>query len=123
MKLQDYVTELFLDDFSELPLLYNFIDCLMFPSLYEGFGMPIAEALACGTPVVISDRASLPEAGCGLALTVEPNDCESLADALSKSLHDEELIQRVAANGPNKMERFSMQNIAHEFNSFYSALI
>jgi len=121
--LSEYVTELFLDDFSELPLLYNFIDCLMFPSLYEGFGMPVAEALACGTPVVISKRGSLPEVAGDLCSALEPNDIDGLAQELSKSLSDEALIDYISEKGPEFMQRFSVYNTSKELTQFYSSII
>ncbi len=120
--LQDYVVELFLEDFSELPLLYNFIDCLIFPSFYEGFGMPVAEALACGTAVVASDRGALPEVMGGLGNLVEPNDHNAIANALSETLDSPSVRQRFAEEGPRLMKKFSLPAIAEQMESFYCSV-
>ena len=119
LALQDYVVELFLEDFSELPLLYNFIDCLIFPSFYEGFGMPVAEALACGTAVVASDRGALPEVMGTLGNLVEPNDPNAIANALSEILDSSSVRQHFADEGPRLMKKFSLPVIAEQMESFY----
>lgn len=84
--LENAVQEVFLPQASELPKAYNFVDCLLFPSLYEGFGMPVAEALACGTSVVSSDRGSLPEVGGSLVRRASPYDVSGLSEAVSEAL-------------------------------------
>ncbi len=70
---------------AELPGLYAGAAALAMPSLYEGFGLPCVEAMACGTPVVASDRAALPEACGGAALLADPDDPDSFADALLRA--------------------------------------
>jgi len=108
--LETSVKSVFLDDINELPALYSFVDCLLFPSLYEGFGMPVAEALACGTPVVMSDRASLPEAGGELALQCDAFDVQSLARAVSSQLNSE-VKNRIFNRGPLWVTRFGEHEI------------
>lgn len=120
--LEDYVVELFLEDFNELPLLYNFIDCLIFPSFYEGFGMPVAEALACGTAVVASNRGALPEVMSGLGDLVDPNDPQAIANALSEILNSSSLRQQFSNDGPQRMKKFSLPVVAQQMESFYFSI-
>jgi len=70
----------------DLPALYGHAELLVYPSLYEGFGFPVVEALACGTPVVTSDCSSLSEIGRGAALLVDPLDVEAIAQAMERGL-------------------------------------
>jgi glycosyltransferase involved in cell wall biosynthesis len=84
----DYVPE------DDLPLLYNVASMCVVPSLYEGFGLPVLEAMACGTPVVCSSAASLPEVAGDAALLVSGTDSLQLADAIGALLEDSE--QRTA---------------------------
>ena len=70
----------------ELPLWYNTATVFAYPSSYEGFGLPVIEALACGRPVITSDVSSLPEAGGQAAILVPPGSPEALAEALRRAL-------------------------------------
>jgi glycosyltransferase involved in cell wall biosynthesis len=83
----------------------------VYPSLYEGFGLPVAEALACGTPTVTSTVSSLPEAGAGVALTVEPTDAAAMAEALHTAMTDAALRKRCRALAPTIAQRFSAQTM------------
>jgi len=122
LELESHVSQLFLDDFNELPLLYNFVDCLLFPSWYEGFGMPVAEALACGTPVVASNRGALPEIVGTLSSCIDPSDTDALASAVLKALTDRSMVDYIAVNGPNEMQRFSSETVAKMLHDFYHEL-
>ena len=91
----------------DLPALYTLADLLAFPSLYEGFGLPPLEAMACGTPVVSSNNSSLPEAVGAAALLVNAEDVEALADAMARVLCDANLRVRLADLGRAQAARFT----------------
>jgi glycosyltransferase involved in cell wall biosynthesis len=93
----------------ELPLWYNAADVLVFPSLYEGFGMPIVEAMACGTPVIAADTASLPEAVGEAGLLFGAEAVEELVDRLTAVLHDPDLAATMQAQGLRQAQKFSWQ--------------
>lgn len=90
---------------------YAAASAFVYPSLYEGFGLPVAEALACGTPTVTSTVSSLPEAGAGVALTVEPLDVPAMADACYLAVTDAALREKCKAMAPTIAERFSGQSM------------
>jgi len=98
----------------ELPLWYNAALALVYPSLYEGFGLPVLEALACGTPVLTSNVSSLPEAAGDAALTVDPHDVEALAEGLNRLLTDEPLRDRLRTRGLAHARRFTWPHTARE---------
>jgi glycosyltransferase involved in cell wall biosynthesis len=79
---------------------------LVYPSLYEGFGLPVVEALASGTPVLTSDVSALPEVAGDAALLIDPGDVESIADGLRRLSGDEALRKRLAEAGPPRAARF-----------------
>ncbi len=99
-----------LDD-RQLAIAYGAARAVVIPSLYEGFGLPALEALACGAPLIASNRASLPEVVGQAGLLVEP-EAESLARALGQVLADEGLRARLAQAGPGQAARFSWRRAA-----------
>jgi len=105
----------------QLARWYRGAVALVCPSSYEGFGMPVLEAMACGTPVVCSDAASLPEvAGEGsdaAALLVRPGDHEGLANAIGKIVADEPLRQNLSAKGIARAKQFNWDSVAQSILS------
>jgi glycosyltransferase involved in cell wall biosynthesis len=97
---------------AELEGLYAAARCFVFPSLYEGFGLPVLEAMRRGLPVACSDRSSLPEVAGDAALLFDPASPRAIADALERLLGDEALVARLAAAGPFQAARFSWEATA-----------
>lgn len=104
---------------SEQALWYKSASVFAYPSLYEGFGIPVAEALACGTPVVTSNVSSLPEAGAGLALCIDPHDVNALSAALYQALTDQTLRERCQHQAAMVTQKFSAQTMAEKTIAAY----
>ena len=96
----------------ELPPLYTGARALLFPSLYEGFGLPALEAMACGTPVVASNTTGLAEAVGDAGLTVDPRSADELAEALRRLLDDQALRERLVAPGLARAAEFTWARMA-----------
>jgi glycosyltransferase involved in cell wall biosynthesis len=111
----------FVDD-ADLPALYRNAALFALPSLYEGFGLPMLEAMACGTPVVCSNVSSLPEVAGDAALTVDPFDIDGLAEAMARTLEDADLQQRMIAKGLAQAARFTWTESARQLLGVFSAL-
>lgn len=92
---------------AELPALYSLATCFAYPSLYEGFGLPPLEAMACGTPVVTSTVASLPEVTGEAALLVDPTDTPALSAALARLLTNDALCAELRAKGLLRAAQFT----------------
>ena len=117
--LEPYVTFAGYVSREEQPLWYAASELFVYPSVYEGFGMPVAEALACGTPTITSNVSSLPEAGGPVALQVNPGDVEALAYAMQSSLADETARSRALREGPRWSSRFSCLGAAEAYTKIY----
>jgi glycosyltransferase involved in cell wall biosynthesis len=91
---------------ADVPALYNAVDCLLFPSLYEGFGWPVLEAMASGVPVVCSNAGSLPEVAGDAALQAAPTDVALLAQHVRRCLRDAQLRASLVARGHAQAARF-----------------
>src|SRR5439155_2737334 len=85
--------------FEDLPALYSLAELFVYPSMYEGFGLPVIEAMACGTPVVTGRAAAVAEVGGGAVAQVERIDGEALCDTLVALAHDPERRARMSAAG------------------------
>lgn len=106
----------------ELPMLFSSVNCLLFPSLYEGFGYPVAEALACGTPVVCSNAASLPGVGGSVALYADATDDQGLAQQVEQVINDSSITTMVRKKGPVQVQPFSAESVAQELAARYRGL-
>ncbi len=103
----------------DITLLYSHADLFVFPSLYEGFGMPVLEAMACGAPVVTSDRASMPEVAGEAALLVNPENDDDLAEAMVRILRDTPLRESLRKKGFDRVKQFTWERAARETIEVY----
>ncbi len=108
---RDVIFPGFLPD-DDLPLWYSAADVFVYPSAYEGFGLPVIEAMACGVPTITTNASSLPEAAGDAALLVPPDDTTALAEALSRLLDDPSLRSGLAIRGPAQAARFNWADAA-----------
>jgi len=104
---------------ADLAEFYNRAAVFVYPSLYEGFGLPVLEAMACGAPVVCSSSSSLPEAGGDAALYADPGDAEAFAKQVARILRDSELRRRMAEAGLRRARLFSWQRAAEQTLAVY----
>jgi glycosyltransferase involved in cell wall biosynthesis len=98
----------------DLAAIYNLADVFVFPSFYEGFGIPPLEAMSCGVPVIVSHAASLPEVVGDAALTVDPYDTGALAEAIYRIIHDRTLRDELIRKGFSRVKQFSWRLTAEE---------
>jgi glycosyltransferase involved in cell wall biosynthesis len=98
----------------DLPLLYNAADLFVYPSRYEGFGLPVLEAMACGTPVVTSNVASLPEVAGDAAFLVPPDDETQLTESMRRAWGDASWRKEAVARGRSQAARFVWERTARE---------
>lgn len=111
-KLQNTVVFLGFADEALLPDIFAAAQCSVYPSLYEGFGLPVLEAMACGCPVVCSDTSSLPEVAGGAGAMLSPTDEESWANVLESVLHDENHRAVLRDRGIKRAAEFSWEKCA-----------
>ncbi len=104
---------------ADLPALYSRAKLFVFPSLYEGFGLPVLEAMACGTPVVCSEVSSLPEVAGDAALLVNPLNVDALAEAISRVCTDRPLADELRRRGLAQASRFAWEQTAHRTLAIY----
>jgi glycosyltransferase involved in cell wall biosynthesis len=104
---------------ADLPPLYTAAFCSAFPSLYEGFGIPVLESMACGTPVITSNIGSTREIAGDAALLADPYDVVALTGALSSLLGDEEACLDLAARGIERAKQYSWERTAKETMAVY----
>lgn len=106
-------------EYADLPALYGMASAFVLPSLYEGFGLPVLEAFACGAPVIVSDRASLPEVAGDAALQFAADSESSLAAALARLSGDPVLRSQLIEKGLRRASEFSWNRMARETVSVY----
>jgi glycosyltransferase involved in cell wall biosynthesis len=107
----------------DLPALYSEAACLAYPSLYEGIGLPVLEAMACGIPVVTSNISSMPEVAGEAALLVDPYDMAALADALQRLLTDDALRADLVSRGFRQASQFTWTRAAQQLVEVYRQLL
>lgn len=105
----------------DLPVLMAAAAAFVYPSIYEGFGLPALEALACGTPTLLSRIGALEEIAGGVALFVDPLDTEQLADGLVRIITDSDLREHLRDAGPTRAHAFSWERTARETLAVYQA--
>jgi len=121
-KYGDHVRVLGFVDEADLPALYRNAALFAFPSLYEGFGLPVLEAMACGVPVVSSNVSSLPEVAGDAALLVDPLDTGGLTEAMARVLEDTNLRQSMVARGFSQAARFTWERAARQLLTAFDGL-
>jgi glycosyltransferase involved in cell wall biosynthesis len=99
---------------ADLPALLSGALAFVFPSLYEGFGMPVLEAMACATPVLTSTTSALPEVAGDAALLVDPHDTEAIAEGIARLLSDAALRERLRERGMQRAAQFTWHRCASE---------
>jgi len=107
----------------DLPAIYAGAQALVLPSLYEGFGLPVLEAMACGTPVACSNTSSIPEVAGDTALHFDPNDVEFVTDALRRLLSDAALCAALRQRGFEQAAKFSWGRVAAETEAVYDVML
>ncbi len=104
----------------DLPYLYSEAELVLYPSLYEGFGLPILDAFVCSTPVVTSNVSSLPEVAGNAAILVDPTSVESIIEGIKKALNNPDTLIQL---GNNQLKNFSWEKAAKETYNVYKAAI
>lgn len=107
---------------AEMPALINMADVFLYPSLRESFGIPLLEAMACGTPVLSGQKSSLPEVAGDAALLVDVTKADNIAKGLKTLMLDEALREALKGKGLDRSKTFSWENTAHETLALYREL-
>jgi glycosyltransferase involved in cell wall biosynthesis len=103
--------------------LYSKAQALVFPSLYEGFGIPVLEAFACECPALLSNRSSLPEVGGDAALYFDPESVPNLVERLAEVLENNVLVDSMRINGLRRLKLFSWENTARKTIETYRKVV
>lgn len=121
--LENFVTYLGKPDKSTLVQIYNAADILLSPSLYEGFGMTVLEAMACGTPVITSNVTSLPEVTGNAAVLVDPTDVQGMVETICRLQHDGVYRQELSSKGLARARLFTWEVTAEQIATGYEKLL
>ncbi|AFK04962.1 glycosyl transferase group 1 [Emticicia oligotrophica DSM 17448] len=108
---------------AELPFIYNLAKLFLYPSLRESFGIPIIEAMACGTPVITSNTSAMPEVADDAAVLINPMDTSSITQAIRKVLGSDSLYNDLKNKGLNRAKAFSWESTAEKTINFYRAVL
>lgn len=106
----------------DLPVIYSLAECYLYPSLYEGFGLPILEAQACGCPVITSNASSCPEVAGDGALYVDPLDEDDIADAILRVVGDARLRRRLIQAGSENCKKYTWRKTARKILDLFQEL-
>jgi len=117
VRLTGYVSD------EELVALYNLADIFVYPSLYEGFGLPVLEAMACGTPVVTSNTTSLPEVAGDAAVLVDPRSESEIMNAIERVACDPDYRRELRRRGLAQAAKFSWRRVAEQTAEVYRSVV
>jgi glycosyltransferase involved in cell wall biosynthesis len=106
----------------QLSLVYNRAMCLLFPSLYEGFGLPVLEAMACGCPVITSNVSAMPEIADDAGILVDPHSVDEITSAVERVLSDSTLREDMRQKGLNRAKEFSWEKAVQETLKVYEEI-
>jgi glycosyltransferase involved in cell wall biosynthesis len=109
--------------FADFPAIYQMAQCLVYPSIFEGFGIPILEALWSRTPVITSTGSCFAEAGGAESIYVDPHNDEELAAAIERVLSDQILRSRIIAAGFEHAQNFTTDKLAGQMMALYRLLV
>jgi glycosyltransferase involved in cell wall biosynthesis len=113
----DYVEE------KDKPIIYGQARAFVFPSLYEGFGIPVLEAMAASVPVITSNTSSLPEVVGDAGVLVDPMDTEAIAKAMYKLIQDEGYVKQLIKRGDSQAQKFTWEASAHKLYEVYQSIM
>jgi len=100
--------------YDDLPAFYNLAEVFVFPSVYEEFGIPLVEAMACGCPIVASNTGAIPEVTGGAAFLADPFDADRMAEGMAQIMQDADFKQALIEKGLQRAEKFSCEKVAKE---------
>ncbi|MEM6403746.1 MAG: glycosyltransferase family 1 protein [Cyanobacteria bacterium P01_D01_bin.116] len=122
-KLEENISYLGKPDKSTLLELYNAADILIAPSLHEGFGITLIEAMACGTPVITANVSAMPEVIGDAGILVEPNNYQLMADAVNNLQHNSVFRKQLIEKGLNRVKRFTWESTSEQIAQVYEGLL
>lgn len=123
LNIRSKVTIIKVEDSDDMPLFYQGAEFLVYPSLYEGFGLPIVEAMACQIAVITSDITSCPEVAGNGALLIDPFDIESIKEAMASLLDNPELKKDLINKGIEQVKKFSWRRLAKDTVDVYKKVL
>jgi len=123
LNIADHVNLIGFADDVDIPALYSSADCVLFPSLYEGFGFPVLEGMACGTPVITANVSSLPEVAGDSAIMVNPYDVDEIENAIIRVLTESDLRQSMITSGFTQAQKFTWQQSALALSQVYERVL